>query len=634
MISRQAVLFLLALLTVSLAASPPAREAPGGRKPQLPLTDEGEFVVEPNPTYTHAYNWRDYVAVGSDGAYFLVAWYDGRRDERELYAARVSRTGTLLDPGGLLLATGVDEAPPAIGFDGVNYLVVWSDDDACDIHGARIACTGAVLDPGGFAISSAPRSQRTPRLAFDGANYLVAWADERNWQYHYEIFCARVAPSGAVLDPDGIPVSTSDAWRDMGGLVFNGSDFVVVWTQSRAGTGQDVLASRVSVSGVVLDPEAIVVSSALRDQRGARVASSGGISFVVWEDQRNYRTEVFGARVSQSGAVLDTGGSNYSVGLSAGEPAVSSDRTNFMLVWLDGRGSESVYGSRITQAGAMLDSGGFEIAHDANAGTAPALACGGSNYLVSWVHLYANDDVCCARVSTLGFVLDPEGILVSTAAPTQTMPAASSDGTDYLAVWRDERDDSDIYGVRLDPDGRMLDPRAFPVSEAEGRQLDPALAFNGIEFLAVWQDMRCDSASDVRGARITRDGTVLDPGGIPISTAPNWQYYVAVASDGLDFLAVWHDERPGSAGICGARVTSDGAVLDPEGILISSRTSSPILPAVAFDGTEFLVVWEEGPFEGPGHLWCARDSVWRSAGLSRDSHIKRQWQPETAGRCL
>jgi hypothetical protein len=61
---------------------------------------------------------------------------------------------------------------PAVAFDGTNYLVVWQDGRGTyyDIYGARVSRAGVVLDPGGFAISTATREQRMPAVAFDGTN--------------------------------------------------------------------------------------------------------------------------------------------------------------------------------------------------------------------------------------------------------------------------------------------------------------------------------------------------------------------------------------------------------------------------------------------------------------------------------
>ena len=74
--------------------------------------------------------------------------------------------------------------------------------------------------------------------------------------------------------------------------------------------------------------------------------------------------------------------------------------------------------------------------------------------------------------------------------------------------------------------------------------------------------------------------------------APGDQYDPAVAFDGTNYLVVWRDDRALSD-VHGARVTQQGAVLDEDSIRSRRDPATSGSREVAFDGTNYLVVWED-----------------------------------------
>src|SRR5207244_8680160 len=115
-------------------------------------------------------------------------------------------------------------------------------------------------------------------------------------------------------------------------------------------------------------------------------------------------------------------------------------------------------------------------------------------------------------------------------------------------------------GARVSPVGTALDPDGITISTGTCRG-DPVLAFDGANYLAVWEDFRSGPA-DIYGARLSPFGTVLDPEGIPVSTAADHQQYPALAFDGTNYLAGWEDRRSqaGDPDIYGARARPAAAV--------------------------------------------------------------------------
>jgi hypothetical protein len=151
---------------------------------------------------TNASSWNPTVAAGNTNS--LAAWEDRRSWPPSIYAARVT-DGGILDTNGILIEGGQNLASPGVGFDGTNYLVVWSNGD---IYGKRVSPQGVVLDANPIPISTASANQAAPKVAFDGTNYVVAWQDNRSGA-SYDVYAARVAPDGTVLDPAGLPIATS-----------------------------------------------------------------------------------------------------------------------------------------------------------------------------------------------------------------------------------------------------------------------------------------------------------------------------------------------------------------------------------------------------------------------------------------
>jgi hypothetical protein len=214
-------------------------------------------------------------------------------------------------------------------------------------------------------------------------------------------------------------------------------------------------------------------------------------------------------------------------------------------------------------------------------------------------------------------VLDgPSGFQISTSLPGASSNFSSAlafDGVNYLVVWNKfVVDNYEIFGRLVTPAGQVLDE--FGIFSAPGEQVYPSIAFDGTNYLVAWRDTRTGSGpsedTDIYGIRVTPSGGVLDPGGIAIVTAPGFQGdQPQIAFDGTNYFVVWSD-----GGIMGRRISTDGTLLggpaDSEGIAITTISSSHN-PTVAFDGTDFMVAWAVGsyPIFPPAGIFAARVST-------------------------
>src|SRR6185436_3686769 len=172
------------------------------------------------------------MATASNGSYTLTLTVGDRTvGNFHIYGIRTDQSGNVIDPTEILISAAADaQVRPVVAFDGTNYLVVWEDytTGAADITGARVTAAGTVLDPAGIQISTASNDQLTPAIAFDGTNYLVAWSDFRTANTD-DIFAARVTKGGSVLDPIGIPVMQGQGDQLNPAVAWSGNTYLVVW---------------------------------------------------------------------------------------------------------------------------------------------------------------------------------------------------------------------------------------------------------------------------------------------------------------------------------------------------------------------------------------------------------------------
>jgi hypothetical protein len=162
----------------------------------------------------------------------------------------------------------------------------------------------------------------------------------------------------------------------------------------------------------------------------------------------------------------------------------------------------------------------------------------------------------------------------------------------YLAVWQDTRGgQADVFGCRISPTGEVLDLAAIPIDQCASDQLDPAVAWNGTQYLVVWCDRRL-SAQHIYCARVQLDGQVIDKQGMLLSGTVGSQAYPRVASDGHGWQVVWQDSRGGSQDIYGCRVSGDGAVGKVMGI-VTLPSNNEETPDIAYNGSTFVVIWRD-----------------------------------------
>jgi hypothetical protein len=529
--------------------------------------------------------------IAFDGSNFVVVWGDGRGASSDIRAARVTREGVVLDTSGILVCgAACDQSAPAIACSGGASLVAWSDYRSTtnnDIYAARLNSQGVVLDSAGIVISAANGDQTAPSVAFDGTSYLVTWRDLRDSLL--AVYAARVTVSGAVLDPDGIAVSTNG--KSLGAPAAAASDlgFMVVWPDGR--TGYDVFGSRVSEQGVVLDPQGIALSIAVNEQVDPAVGTGDDVFLTIWTGwQGGTDYDILGARVSASGQVLDSTDRSITWAPGGqGSASIARGDSGFLVAWQDPRHDYEgdIYAARVSELGAVLDTAGIPVCTTYNTQWSPTVSSDGAGFLVAWADIGMRPgSILGTRVTAEGHVVDDSGITISANNYFKRVTSCFGAGN-YFVVWSDYH--GTVGAARVTPQGTVLS--RMVVSGPPGGKDSPSECFDGANYLVVWEDLRGGSA-DIYAARVTPNGVLLDSAGIPVCVAAGDQLNPAVCFDGVSSLVVWADGSNGSDhDIYGARVAPDGTVFDSGPVV--RQAGDQLLPALArLPGSRMLLLYQ------------------------------------------
>lgn len=179
--------------------------------------------------------------------------------------------------------------------------------------------------------------------------------------------------------------------------------------------------------------------------------------------------------------------------------------------------------------------------------------------------------------------------------PTKTgalSPKVAFDGTQWLVVWQDMRFGvAGVYGMRIREDGTILDPIGFPISVRSTPSTNPVVTFVDSHFFVAWIDGR-NQGADIYGARVDSQGRVLDPQGLALVVSAYPKSSLALASDGQDCMLAFLYSLPVNPGLYVTPVSSSGVVFVPQGIPV--RINTVFQPDIAWTGTHYLISYNDG----------------------------------------
>jgi hypothetical protein len=543
--------------------------------------------------------------VASNGMDYLVVCHEPDDNSQfNVVAIRVSGSGTVLDPDGIRIVPGAwHQFEPAVAADDSGYLVVWQDyrqDDHADIYGAWVTTDGAVPMPEGLAIRAAPGRQRFPSVAASNGHFLVVW-EEQEGDNPADIFGARLNRTDGIVDGDAIPISVGANETVNPAVVGGESQFVVAWReQSASAAPWRIVAKRIASNGAVLDPDGLPVSPPEADTIGFALGRRPDGYRVIWQEAvrlppLDTRYRLVTAQIPPEGTLSDREPFADEVELPRWTLGIAQDARNELVVWTEDRpGSRDVRGFILTRPELAAIHKPFTISTSPNHQEAPCVASNGDQYLVVWRdrRIPTERQLYAARLDTAGRVLDPAGLLIRDEQLLELGPwpqAVGSNGRDFLIVWIDRAPGvtHGVYGTRVSHEGIVLDRPAFPIATFSDAINQPAVASDGQDYLVVFTG----GSSVVYGTRVRADGEVLDTPALVLGSGQESRALPAVAGTSSGYLAVWEDSRSGvRQDVYGARVMSDGSRPDGSGRLIRMGGSGPVVAALHQD---YLVVWQD-----------------------------------------
>jgi hypothetical protein len=500
----------------------------------------------------------------------------------------------------------------SVAYGGGVFMTAWADYEHHAVFAARTrASDGLVLDQ--RIPLDTPRGHTSQTaIASDGQGFLVVW---KNYDQIYNIYFRRLDSDGKVLDPVPLTIAAPTATlADETAVAFDGTNYLIVWGErpnSAPSTEIDLRAARIRPADGTLVGSPFVVTATAGVQSMPVIAADGTNSLVLWRDVPT--GSIMGNRVRASdGAVLD--GDGFPVHASTGPATVAFDGTNYLVVWEEG-GTRALMGTRIRPSDhQILDPAGLPIAQApqfVGANWAPRLTFDGTHHVVIWRNqgangLFASARLFAARIKPdTGQVVDTAGILVDDRPGQESygsLQGIAAGGGRLFAAWNRQREGQsefnkflqDVYGRFLDPATGAVAGPSVVVSRSSGIQYKPSASFDGDVHLVTWHEWNGDRFA-VRAARVSQQGTVLDPAGLAVSGASTKsQLHPQAASNGSNHLVVWGD----GTGLRAMRIRgSDGMVLDPGGVAVPATTGvgygdRPSF-GVASDGNDYLLAWAQ-----------------------------------------
>ena len=193
---------------------------------------------------------------------YMVIFNQLTGSNKGLHAVRVTPLGEVLDETWLTVSSDVNARNPDVAYCGGHYLVVWDIYLGTTIKAARVTPEGDVLDADGFIVKDGSADTGHTAVACNDSAALVVWVDQRNHPttWGYDLFGRFVDADTGVLAGDDFDISTVDQWQTTPALAFDGTNYIALWRDYRHSPDTQIYGARITPQGQVLDPDGFAFS--------------------------------------------------------------------------------------------------------------------------------------------------------------------------------------------------------------------------------------------------------------------------------------------------------------------------------------------------------------------------------------
>ena len=278
----------------------------------------------------------------------------------------------------------------------------------------------------------------------------------------------------------------------------------------------------------------------------------------------------------------------------SGSPVAVHTGNEFGVIWSQATTTAQDYAfSLVSNAGAPVGTPKIVTANAGKVATPPQrLSWTGTEFGIGYSDVRnagtTGNDAFLLRFSTTGATLGETTVSMQAGLEFPVWSAWNATDKEFGVGWGDGRNNNvtDVYFARVGSGGALVGTEQRVTVGAGGVNYGDA-TFGGTGFGLVWSDLR-SASTQVYFRLISRTG-VPQGADVLLSSGASSAYAPKIAWSGTEFGVVWQDGRGTANEIYFARLSAAGALLGTE--RVTNAVGGSTSPAVIFTGSKYAVAF-------------------------------------------